>query len=348
VNNPKTVERPFVSVQQKKRKFIVTCLPAADLTEISYVSVRGRDTEEGAVQRVLNPLRIVSLRDYALAGGDYSASIVLNWVNKDSAPVYEDSKVKLPIQSKAAQIIDGQHRVEGLREAIKQDSSVGEIDIPVAIYSFLETQACADIFLAINNEQKPVPKSLVIDLYGIASQTLVDPASVRARDIASFLNTDEESPYLNLIRFPGAARSQIGVDLSTVTTAIKPLVEEKGALDAVGITEFEIQKRVLTNFLNVLKSWYGHAWGAKDNVFLSAAGFTGATDFFRNKLVPYCNVNRNYTLEFMTAAMKLDKDYLVKRSDLKGLQGRNAARQVTDSLTERFLPSSQSQDDIKF
>jgi DNA sulfur modification protein DndB len=344
----KIIERPFVSVQQKKRNFIVTSLPAADVTEISYVSVRGRDTEEGAVQRVLNPLRIASLRDYAIAGGDYSASIVLNWMNRDTAPSYEGSIVKLPVQPRAAQIIDGQHRVEGLREAIRVDPSVGKIDIPVAIYSFLETQACADIFLAINNEQKPVPKSLVIDLYGIASPTLVDPASVRARDIASFLNTDEDSPYLNLIRFPGALRSQIGVDLSTVTSAIKPLVEDKGALDSVGITEFEIQKRVLTNFLAVLKSWYGPTWGGKDNVFLSAAGFTGAIDFFRNKLVPYCNVNRNYKLEFMTAAMNLDRDYLLKRSDLKGLQGRNAARQVTDSLTARFRPASQSQDDIKF
>lgn len=98
----------------------------------------------------------------------------------------------------------------------------------------------------------------------------------------------------------------------------------------------------------MLKSWYGPAWGAKDNVFLSAAGFTGAIDFFKNKLIPYCNVNRNYKLEFMAAAMKLDKEYLLKRSDLKGLQGRNAARQVTDGLTARFGPSDQSQDDIEF
>ena len=85
---------------------------------------------------------------------------------------------------------------------------MGTIDIPVAIYSFLTSQACADIFLSINNEQKPVPKSLVIDLYGIAGQTIVDPASVRARDLAAYLNSDEESPYYNLIRFPGASRSR--------------------------------------------------------------------------------------------------------------------------------------------
>ncbi len=347
MTQPKTIKRPFVDIQQKKRTFVVTAMPAADLVEISYVSIRGKDAEEGAVQRVLNPARISSLKEYALAGGDYSASIILNWINP-IAPTKAGAEIDIPVLAKSAQIIDGQHRVEGLREAIKTDPAVGTIDIPVALYSYLNTQACADIFLSINNEQKPVPKSLVIDLYGIASQTIVDPASVRARDIATYLNGDDDSPYFNLIRFPGAPRSKVGVDLSTVTSAIKPLVEEKGALDAVGITEFEIQKRVLINFLSVLRSWYGLAWGGKDNVFLSAAGFTGAIDFFKNKLIAYCNLNSDYTSDFMAAALKLDSQFLLKRSDLKGLQGRNAARQVTDSLTDRLAVSSQPASGIKF
>ena len=343
----KSVTRPFVEVKQKNRTFIVTALPASDLTAISYVSVRGKDSEEGAVQRVLNPLRIASLREYALSGGDYSASIILNWVNKDAAPSYNGSQVTIPIVGSAAQIIDGQHRVVGLREAIRLDANVGTIEIPVAIYSFLETRACADIFLAINTEQKPVQKSLVIDLYGVASPNIVDPAQARARDIASEMNTEEDSPYYSLIRFPGAARSQIGVDLSTVTSAIKPLVEDKGALEAVGITELELQKRVLTNFLNVLKQWYGSAWNGKDNVFLSAAGFIGAIDFFKNKLIPYCNARGDYRLDAMKSAMRLQPDLLLKRTDLKGLQGRNAARQVTERLIDLFVIASQPQGALK-
>ena len=105
---------------------------------------------------------------------------------------------------------------------------------------------------------------------------------------------------------------------------------------------------MLTNFLSVLKNWYGIGWGHKDNVFLSAAGFTGAMDFFKNKLIAYCNLNRNYKLEFMSAAMKLDKDPVLKRSDLKGLQGRNAARQVTETLTASFSPSGVPQGEIEY
>jgi hypothetical protein len=192
-----------------------------------------------------------------------------------------------------------------------------------------------------------VPKSLVFDLYGIASQTVVDPASVRARDIAELLNTDEISPYKTLIRFPGASRSQVGVDLSTVVSAIKPLVEDKGALDAVGITEFEAQTKVLTNFLGLLKDWYGSNWGSKENLFLSAAGFIGAIDFFKNKMIAYCNIHRNYKLDFMKKAMSVDSQTILKRIDIRGLQGRNAARQVTEKLTEKFNPERQTNGEIE-
>src|ERR1700730_14932225 len=50
-------------------------------------------------------------------------------------------------------------------------------------------------FCQINTEQKPVPRSLVYDLYGVASEEVIDPAAVRARDIASSLNEEKHSPY---------------------------------------------------------------------------------------------------------------------------------------------------------
>ena len=48
----KTVERPFVSIHQKKREFFVTSLPAADLAQISYFSVRGRTPKRALLARI--------------------------------------------------------------------------------------------------------------------------------------------------------------------------------------------------------------------------------------------------------------------------------------------------------
>jgi DGQHR domain-containing protein len=342
-----TNQESYVKVKQKNREFIVTKLRASALVTVSYASVRGQDEEEGAVQRILSLRRIASLRDFALAGGDYASCIILNWVNKQKSPIESDHSIKVPIAPRLAQIIDGQHRVEGLREAIKVDATVGNIEIPVAIYKFLDTKACADIFLSINTEQKPVPRSLVFDLYGVASEAVVDPAAVRARDIAMSMNSDPDSPYYELIRFPGAPKSQYGVDLSTVVTAIKPLVEEKGIFETVGVGELEMQTRVLFNYLQVLKQWYGTKWNQKENAFLSAAGFSGAIDFLKNKLIPYCNIARSYKSETIRQAMSLDARSLIIRAELKGLQGRAAIRVVAENLVARFKPAQHDQDEIE-
>ena len=74
---------PFLEVHQSGKEFILTRLPAGLLTRISYASVRGIDTEPGAVQRLLNARRINSVKAFTLAGGDYPNVIVLNWVAKD-------------------------------------------------------------------------------------------------------------------------------------------------------------------------------------------------------------------------------------------------------------------------
>lgn len=74
-------EFAFITVKQKEHSFKLTSLPAGLLTRISYATVRRKDSEEGAVQRVLNSARIAGIKDFALKMGDFPASIVLNWVD---------------------------------------------------------------------------------------------------------------------------------------------------------------------------------------------------------------------------------------------------------------------------
>lgn len=337
--------RVFASVPiiQHQRQFYLTKMLARDLVLISYASVRGRDKEEGAVQRLLNPRRIDSIKDFTLAGGDYPNCIILNWVNEDSPIRIRSTKLTIPLKNRSAQIIDGQHRVEGIRQAIKSRADVGKLEIPVALYIGLTTQECADIFLSINTEQKPVARSLVFDLYDVASEYVVDSAAVRARDIATSLNEEPSSPYQGLIRFPGAAKAAgPGVDLSTVVTSLKPLVEDKGIFEQVGANELRMQTSALINFFNVLKDWYGGLWSDKDNAFLSAAGFSGAIDFFRNKLIYFCKIQGSFEVETISSAMDLDSQTVILRSHLKGLQGREALRGVSEMLSERFQPNARA------
>src|SRR6185437_6078936 len=104
---------------------------ASLLAKISYAAVRHQDAEEGAVQRVLNQGRISGIKNFALQGGDFPASIVLNWVRGQLAR--DGARVEIPDNPHSAQIIDGQHRVAGLAEAMHENAELGNRLMPVAI-----------------------------------------------------------------------------------------------------------------------------------------------------------------------------------------------------------------------
>ena len=127
----------------------------------------------------------------------------------------KENTVSLEANSRIAQIIDGQHRVEGLKEAIKADVSIGNMFIPTVFSNNLETSSCAEIFISINTEQKSVPKSLIYDLYGRLNIPPDKDFNIeRGTDIAKILNTDDTSPYQGYIKLPGSRKFKGGIQLS--------------------------------------------------------------------------------------------------------------------------------------
>lgn len=334
----KTIKTGFLKATQHKTSFSTLVLSAADITRISYVARRGEDEEEGAVQRILNPSRIASIRDFILAGGVFPTSIVLNWTN-DAPPLKTTrNMLTIPLCPRSAQIIDGQHRVLGLAAAIEKNKSIGQLELPVSLYKGLSTKDSADIFLSINTEQKPVHRSLVFDLYKVASNYVIDPAALRAGDLASELNEAGPSPYRGYIKFPGTPKGQKGLALSTIVSALKPLVEDKGVFEQVGLTELPIQTQFLINFFSVLRDAYGADWELPTNVFRMAAGFVGAIEFIKNKLVVHCNITGDFTKSAISKVLPIEVGSLIRRDAIEGLQGRRAFNQISESLEALFDP----------
>lgn len=338
----------YFDVKQGKRVCFLTKLPASVVVQISYVAMRGRDDEKGAVQRALNTSRIGRIREFTLQGGDFPNAIVLNWVHKTNRLIRAKGKLSFLKNENCAQIIDGQHRMAGIAEAIKQKSEFANLELPVVFYEDLTTEACADIFLAINTEQKPAPKSLVFDLYGVTSSGLVDSAALRARDIAMYLNDDESSPYQGEVKLPGSPIRKGGIALSSVVTAIKPLVEDQGVLEQIGIVELELQKKVVINFFEALRRRYSSEWDSRTtNAFLYSSGFVGAMDFFRLRVAPYCRVQGSFEVDVIFDAIQLSEHNLIRQSDVKGLGGQVAAREIFDRLVGVFKAADKATGHIR-
>lgn len=337
--SPPAPDVPFIELVQHGTTFLLARIPAGRLAAIAYAAIRGRDVEPGSVQRVLNPERIAGIKRFTLQGGAYPASFVLNWTSDENPLIRNGSTLHFRDEPGSAQLIDGQHRLAGIREAILENPELARMPIPAAIYEGLDTRRCADIFLSINTEQRPVPKSLVYDLYGVATRDTVDNAAIRALDIATYLHEEKTSPYYEDIKFPGGAKRKGGIALSTAVSAIKPLVESKGVFEQIGVTELQAQKVAIMNFFYVIAQQYGdQAWWDKSNAFRYAAGFTGGIEFFSLKLIPYCNAKRSFRQDTISSVLRLRGSSLILQDEVKGLGGTDAVRKVFERLTEAFSP----------
>lgn len=120
-----------------------------DILPIYYVAVRGRNDVKGAVQRVLNRRRINSIKDFILDCNMFFNTFILNWTDTNYSLIVDDSFIKIPIVNGGAQVIDGQHRLEGLKRAVDERDEVGEESIIIIMTEKMSTQAAARIFLTL-------------------------------------------------------------------------------------------------------------------------------------------------------------------------------------------------------
>ncbi|MEE9681761.1 DGQHR domain-containing protein [Pseudomonas moraviensis] len=326
-------------------------IKANDIIALHYVAVRGQDMEAGAVQRPLSVRRINGIRSYILDGNTFFNSFIINWTDTNYIPKFKAGLISVPIVPHAAQVIDGQHRIAGLEAAIEINEDIGEQELLVTMCIGLSTPEAAQIFLNINTEQKPVPKSLVFDLFG----EVIDDAEHgvnRATDLARDLNEDPTSPLYNLIKFPGAARGQGNIELSTFVSALKDHLHPKtGTFYIYRLRDFDKQKASISNYFQAIRDYYSEAkaWGSTSkNPFLKAAGFNGAMDFFIESLIKRCAEKGSFSIPTMKNFIGLDREGLVTWDDLKGKDGKTARKVIKDLLESNLLNSLPSHDEYKF
>lgn len=111
----------------------------------------------------------------------------------------EDAHIVIPTSKKLASIIDGQHRLNGFKEASSERHSM---ELLCAIYFDLPNPYQAYLFATINFNQKKVDRSLAYELWGYNLED-EQPNSWSPEKVAVFLcrklNMDEESPFFKHI-----------------------------------------------------------------------------------------------------------------------------------------------------
>lgn len=129
----------------------------------------------------------------------------------------EQNKLKIRNDEKVAKILDGQHRIEGLRYSFENSNLFNEplknFDLNVTIFVDLDIDDQAQIFSVINKAQTKVNKSLVYDLFEYAKHRSPQKTS---HDIVRLLNRESQSPFYKKIKILGTAEDK---DVETLAQA---------------------------------------------------------------------------------------------------------------------------------
>lgn len=213
--DPISLEFSCLKASQPIGDLYLACVPHDSLVKITYFDVRrvlqeDRDVERYlGIQRPLVNQRVKSLEQYVnYYDASFPTAIILA-VEERFATYDEDNKTikfsnvprdgdvpEIPIRN-IARVLDGQHRIAGLRSFTGKS-----FEVPVTIFVGADIADQAHIFATVNLEQQKVNKSLVYDLFSLATSR--SPQKT-CHNIAVVLDQDPKSPLYHRIKRLGVA-----------------------------------------------------------------------------------------------------------------------------------------------
>jgi DGQHR domain-containing protein len=313
MNNDNFITFKCLEVEQPIGKFYVGTINAQDLLEISYADVHRIEERKiesfVGIERPLVQSRVNELREYVqTVDATFPTSIILA-VNSKYAK-YDDKKgiMTLKRDKEVAQIIDGQHRIAGLRDFH------GNFQLNITIFVDMDLEDQAMVFSTINLKQTKVNKSLAYNLYEFASSR--SPQKT-CHNIAKLLNAKKGSPFEGKIKILGTVTGEPFETLTQATFVERllpyvslqpmrdrdllkrggkklPLIEPPETDKLIFRNMFIREKdaeiaRILYNYFGaVAKKWPG-AWYTKEpgKILSRTTGFAALMKFLRDVFINF-------------------------------------------------------------
>lgn len=195
------MKMPVIKIKQPIGEFFLGKLTATQIGAIS--DIRTLQSGKG-IQRPLRREKINTIkRDCEDPDVVFPTSIILAIEQKN--PKLECLDLEGDIWSfefdetqKIADIIDGQHRIVGILEAI--DSGFKDIEMPVVLIFNITKEEKAYVFATINSNQTKVDKSTI---YALFSMTSTHNPFRTCHEIARAFNASKDSPFFNKLSMFG-------------------------------------------------------------------------------------------------------------------------------------------------
>lgn len=177
--------------------FYACSLPAAAIVGRLEIRRRSQDSVNG-MQRDENRVRVRDVAMYAREDNSVFPTPIIVSASSDVVRL-NGSCLQLPkSNSVVGHVLDGQHRLLGLKELTEEELHRFEL---LVVFAFdIDIYSEATIFATINSTQKQVSKSLMYDLFALQPGRSVEKS---CHEIVRSLNDDPESPFHRRIKVLG-------------------------------------------------------------------------------------------------------------------------------------------------
>lgn len=186
----------FLRYNQPGATFYACTIKASDI--VHRLAIRRRSDSYDGIQRDDDRKRIREIGSY-LGSADAIIPTPIIVSAYEHCIRINDTQLNIDDSQKIiGHILDGQHRILGLREISEQ--ILEDIELLIVFVFGIDAYSEATIFTTINSNQKQVSKSLIYDLFAL------NPNRSKERvchEIVKSLNDDPDSPFHKRIKILG-------------------------------------------------------------------------------------------------------------------------------------------------
>lgn len=327
----KYIDIDCIKVTQPLGDFFIGKMKFSDLLDICYSDVRRIEKDEQTgyesyfgIQRKLSEKRIKEISNYVTTlDATFPSSVLLAideypfeksqlgdiQTSDDFNVKYDETSRSLRIKrsESIAHIIDGQHRVFGLQRALENNKMFAEnvenFELVVSIFINIDDENQALVFSTINKAHTKVNKSLVVDLFELATTRSPQRTS---HNIVKLLNERKGSPFQDRVKMLGFAddTSKETITQATLAELIigyiskEPMMDRDQLKRGIHLRPYEGNQakkyvfrnwfienddakiaKVLWNYFKVVESKWTDAWNDPNKILCKSTGIIALMRF---------------------------------------------------------------------
>lgn len=252
----------------------------------------------------------------------------------------EGDSIQIKLEDGIANILDGQHRVNGF------DKNNEEFELPVAIFLDLSLGEQAKIFAKINSTQTKVDLTLVYDLFGITEDRTPEKVAFH---LVEHLNTEADSAWKGKIKTLTDKKGDLAQG-SMAKFFHKELLEKNFIFKKLYFEGKDTDiKNILMNYFNAIAKVFIEEWENREKKYIltKTTGFNGFMLFFLDLIKLANDKDEPLSTNFFEKYLVNAKPNFLLLNSINYPTGVVGQNKIRDVLRNTFSPEEKNLLNIK-